>query len=273
MSEEIENEPQTLGALLHDTRKKKNLSLDDVWEATKISKPIIKAMEADDHDSMPAMAFSRAFYVMYANFLNLDSENVLARYLENRGLSSTPSKDRSVPPLSKSGRFSSFAEPSAISPRTGATLLLLACVIMTVGTCWYLGYNPISYLSSKLSTTQKASPPPPPQVVMEQTVEAPTATVEKQAPDGEEEIVQNSSYHLEIKFHSAGTLTMTQDNGDCIDKQYENGDTMELDVEKAILLEMPEEIDASILLNGTELSMPVPVNGKRLLSLPEDVLN
>ena len=48
---------------------------------------------------------------------------------------------------------------------------------------------------------------------------------------------------------------------------------MEWDVEKSILLEMPEEIDASILLNGTELSLPAPVNGRRLLSLPEDILN
>ena len=275
MSEEIENETQTLGALLRDTRKKKNLSLEDVWEATKISRPVIEAMEADDYDSMPAIAFCRGFYVIYADFLNLDSESVLARYLENRGLPPTPLKNQSAPPISKSEKFSSYAEPSSISSRTSATILLLACFTVIVGICWYLNYNPISYISTKLSATQKTSPSPPPQVVVEQAVEVPPLTVEEQDPEPKpvEEITQVSSYHLEMTFHSAGTLTVTQDDGLYIDKQYENGETMEWDVEKSILLEMPEEIDASILLNGTELSLPAPVNGRRLLSLPEDVLN
>ena len=269
---EIENEPQTLGALLRDTRRSKNLALDDVWEATKISRPILVAMEADDYDSMPAVAFCRGFYVSYADFLNLDSEKVLARYLENKGLSPTPTKDYSVPPISKSGQFSNYAEPSSISPRSGATILLLGCFSVIIGVCWYLNWNPISYINTKLAPTQQTTPSPPPENVVEQAVEIPPVIIAEDTTAPEEATVPDS-YHLAITFHSKGTLTVTLDNGIYIDKQYVDGETLEWDVEESILLEMPEEIDASILLNGTELPLPSPTNGRRILSLPEDILN
>ncbi len=272
MSEEQrESEMQTLGALLRETREKNGLSLNDAWEATRISKPVLEAMEADDYDSMPAVAFCRGFYVIYADFLKIDSRIILARYLENRGLPPTQPKDQREPPISKSGKFSSFAEPSSISSRTSATMLVLACFIAIVGACWYLNWNPISYISSKLLATQNSILSPTPEGVTEKAVEMPTITVQDPVP--EEETVTISPYHLKITFHNAGTLTVTRDNGLHIDEQYEDGQTLEWDAEESILLDMPEEIEASILLNGTELLLPAPVNGRRLLSLPDDILN
>lgn len=270
--EEIENETQTLGALFRDTRRSKNLALDDARDATKISKPILVAMEADDYDSMPAVAFCRGFYVIYADFLNLDSDKVLARYLEAKGMSPTPTKDYSAPPISKSGKFSNYAEPSAISPRSGATILLLVCFAAIIGVCWYLNWNPISYINAKLTPTQQTTPSPPPQNVVEQAVEMPPVIIAEDTT-APEEATEEGSYHLAITFRSNGTLTVTLDNGIYIDKQYVDGETLEWDVKKSILLEMPEEIDASIILNGTELPLPSPTNGRRLLSLPEDILN
>lgn len=274
--EEIESETQTLGALLRDTRKKNGLSLDDAWEATRISRPVIEAMEADDYDSMPAVAFCRGFYVIYADFLKLDSKIILARYLEAKGLPPTQPKDQREPPISKSGKFSSYAEPSSISSSTSTTFLVLACCCVLVAVLWYLQWNPASYIRTKLLgtnllTTQNTSPPHSPEVQPKGTVESPTITVKKPVP--EEETVKIFPYHLEITFHSAGTLTITQDNGFHIDQQYENGQTLEWDAEESIFLEMPEEIEANILLNGTELLLPAPVNGRRVLSLPDDILN
>ncbi len=269
--EEKENETQTLGALLRDTRKKKNLSLDDVRETTKISKPILEAIEADDYDNMPAVAFCRGFYVIYADFLELDSENVLARYLENRGLPPTPSKDQPAPPISKSGKFSSYAEASAISPRTSATILLVACFTVIIGICWYLSWNPIRYISAQLPSTQQTTPIPPQQDVIEPVIEAPPVIVAEE-PIIPEEAVEES-YHLAITFHSSGVLAITLDNASYIDKHYVDGETLEWDIGKSLLLEMPEEIDATILLNGAELPLPEPADGRRMLSLPEDILN
>jgi cytoskeletal protein RodZ len=269
--DERESELQTLGESLRDTRKKNGLSLNDAWEATRISKPVLKAMETDDYDSMPAVAFCRGFYVIYADFLKIDSKIILARYLKNRGLPPTQSKDQREPPISKSGKFSSYAEPSSISPRTSTTMFALTCFTVIVGICWYLNWNPITYISTKLLATQNLSLPPTPEVVTEKAVEIPATTVKDPVP--EEETATISPYHLEITFHNAGTLSVTQDNGFHIDKQYENGQTLEWDAEESILLDMPEEIEASILLNGTELLLPASVDGRRLLSLPDDILN
>jgi len=40
-----------------------------------------------------------------------------------------------------------------------------------------------------------------------------------------------------------------------------------------IILDMPETLSGTLSLNGIEIPLPVAENGRRLLSLPEDLLD
>ncbi|RUM42415.1 MAG: hypothetical protein DSY80_07190, partial [Desulfocapsa sp.] len=80
-------------------------------------------------------------------------------------------------------------------------------------------------------------------------------------------------YHLDILFHTNGILTVTLDNGFFIDKEFKNGQTLQWDVQQSILLDMPETVDATIHMNDIEIPLPETENGRRILSLPEDLLN
>lgn len=304
MSEKTtEQETQTLGEFLKATRKAGNLSLDDVQDSTKITPKILKAMERDDFSYMPAEAFCRGFYVMYAKFLQLDPEVVLSRYLEARGLPPISAKTQSTPPVRKSGKFSNYAEPSSISPLMSSVFALFIFLAVIVGGCWYFNWNPIDYLNSKLDAIQTKGPQeeivaaplaqtPVAIPVPATDTESPEQIVEKNAAEEEEALVDDSSvmsdteedtaveeiaaptpYHLEIHFRNNGTLTATLDQGFFIDKEFLNGQTLQWEVQESIVLDMPESIDATIRMNGIEIPLPDVENGRRLLSLPEDLLN
>ncbi|RUM39921.1 MAG: hypothetical protein DSY80_11225, partial [Desulfocapsa sp.] len=198
---------QTLGEFLKESRKAANLSLAEAQNSTKITLTILKAIEKDDFSSMPAEAFCRGFYVMYAKFLNLDHQNVLSRYLEARNLPPVASSLQATPPVRKSGQFSNYAEPSSISPLMSSIFALAILLIVLIGGCWYFNWNPISYLNSKLDAAGG-------QEQQETTVGLSSEPVIK----SEDSISLSAEtvpapYHLDILFHTNGILTVTLDNG------------------------------------------------------------
>lgn len=71
---------KSVGQLLKETRKAKGLGLSVVAKETKIRPPFLLAIEADQIDSLPTPAIARGFIKNYAEFLELNPEEVLAVY-------------------------------------------------------------------------------------------------------------------------------------------------------------------------------------------------
>ena len=73
------------GELLKSERIKKDLSIQDVAYALKLSSRIIQAIENGDTDELPAKTFVRGFVKSYADYLKIDSEAVLKQFQEEMG--------------------------------------------------------------------------------------------------------------------------------------------------------------------------------------------
>ena len=321
MSEtDIETTAQTLGQFLKATREAANISLEEAQASTKISPSALTAMEEDDFECMPAEAFSRGFYVMYAKFLGLDHEQILERYLEVRGLPPLTGNFSSTPPVHKSGQFRNYAEAPSVSPMMNSVIATVTVLTLIVAGCWYSGWNPLRYVQDKISSLQgkeEVVQPPPSVPAMESNVPSapavapvapepvnqpdepadpteqntedlsPATVLELEDTQSEEESLETSvstpaapkeettiaPYKVEISFQSAGTLKASVDNGFMIDKHYQIGQTMEWEIQETILLELPETIEATILMNGITIPLPEVNDGLRRLSLPEDLLN
>ncbi len=67
-----------VGELLRRERVSKQLTLDDISQATKISPKFLKAIEAEDFESLPGLIFTRNFVAQYATFLKIDPQPLLA---------------------------------------------------------------------------------------------------------------------------------------------------------------------------------------------------
>lgn len=73
------------GEILKKAREEKGLSLHEIGLSLKISSKVLKAIEEGDDNQLPAKTFLRGFVQSYANFLHLDSNQVLEVFYEEMG--------------------------------------------------------------------------------------------------------------------------------------------------------------------------------------------
>jgi cytoskeleton protein RodZ len=292
--EDTQEEIQTLGAFLREHREQKGASLADVSEETKISLPVLTAIEEDNYEHMPAVAFCRGFYSIYANYLELDAEKILEQYSQNVAQGGKSPKRVVRPPVRKSQSFSSYAEPSSISPAAGKSVFLMLCIIAIVGVCFYFNWNPLDYLNDKLappSSTPIQQEQNPNESQLHDALNTEDAAIpqEEKSPSEMSSSSLNSAtdqaqstpkgqvtiapYNLEIDFHNDGALKLTLDDGFILDKQFTAGTSQQYQVKKKIILDMPKTIEGKLRLNGIDIPLPKVVNGRRRLSLPEDLLD
>lgn len=74
---------ESLGERLKRGREEKNISLDDVVQATKINKGILTALENDQSEFLPPIVFVRGFIRSYARYVGLDERGLLDLYNES----------------------------------------------------------------------------------------------------------------------------------------------------------------------------------------------
>ncbi|MGL1930653.1 MAG: helix-turn-helix domain-containing protein [Desulfotalea sp.] len=142
-------EEKSIGTFLRQERLAKRIELEQVAEDTKISLKTLRAIEADDCKSLPAPAFSRGFYEIYAKFLCIAPEDIPKFHNNNIA----PDKEKSTYTSDKSNyTVEMLAErpPIPLIPILGFTLLLSMIVFGIIA--WYFSWNPAEYLSKQLRT-------------------------------------------------------------------------------------------------------------------------
>lgn len=77
---QAEDDAQSLGQYLRDTRLELQLSLEEICRDTRIPERYLSALEADDYNDMPGAAYAGGFVRGYARHLGLDEEDILGRY-------------------------------------------------------------------------------------------------------------------------------------------------------------------------------------------------
>ena len=73
---------ETIGKYLKSKREARNVTLEEIAEATKIRKAIMEAIENDRQDLIPPRVFAQGFLKSYASYLELDESDVIKRYQE-----------------------------------------------------------------------------------------------------------------------------------------------------------------------------------------------
>ena len=76
---EIEND-NNFGLVLSEARKSKNYSVDDIYDHLRIPKHVVRAIEANDIEALPAPTFTQGYIRAYAKFMELAEERLLEMY-------------------------------------------------------------------------------------------------------------------------------------------------------------------------------------------------
>lgn len=77
-------ELKTVGKLLAEKRKSKNLTYDEISEIIKINPEYLEALENAEYSKFPSEVYVKGFLRNYARFLNIEPEHALALYRRER---------------------------------------------------------------------------------------------------------------------------------------------------------------------------------------------
>ena len=76
---------ETLGQLLRKSREARGLSIEDIHRSTRINMPMLKALEENQLEKLPAPVIARGFIRSYCKVVGLDETTALEMYDQEVG--------------------------------------------------------------------------------------------------------------------------------------------------------------------------------------------
>ena len=120
-----------IGNTLREARVRRNLTLQQVEEDTKIRVRYVQAMENEDWDVMPGVTYVKGFLRTYSTYLGLDPDVIIGEF-RSRGM--VPSQEHHEP---FSGS-SVIGKPHSHRGRNTLVLVAILCLLV-LGVIWVLG--------------------------------------------------------------------------------------------------------------------------------------
>jgi len=146
-----------IGSTLREARVRRNLTLQQVEEDTKIRVKYVQAMENEDFDIMPGPTYVKGFLRTYSEYLGLDPDVIVGEYRtrEPRGIARVHEE-----PF---GGVSTLGKPRSHRGRNTIVFVAVICLLV-LAVIWALGRNqtPQSQLPTEPDDIGLASPSPTP---------------------------------------------------------------------------------------------------------------
>ncbi len=279
MPSEVKDSPETtLGEFLHTTRQQKGLDLDSVVRETRISLKNLQAMEENDFKSLPADAFARGFYSLYAQCLGLPSQEVLDRYDRERAL--VPVETKRVKPDEDSIDLE-YITASSSRPAFSIVGLLLIIAAFAAFFCWYFSWNPVTYLGQKLQQIQgsanyvqpKLKSPEREFYVFQNMLSTPCEAAASDEPSRIfHALPKDGDYVLGAAFKETTKVTLAIDNSPVFDQVYHKGEQATWTAKEHIKITLPGTSDTLLTFNDSPIPLPHTSNATLTVSLPRDLL-
>jgi cytoskeleton protein RodZ len=119
-----------IGNTLREARVRRNLTLQQVEEDTKIRVKYVQAMENEDFDVMPGATYVKGFLRTYSEYLSLDPDVIIGEY-RSRGVKTGEIQE----PF---GGASMLGKPHGHRGRNTVVLVAVICLLV-LGVIWILG--------------------------------------------------------------------------------------------------------------------------------------
>jgi cytoskeleton protein RodZ len=75
----------SIGEILREARHNKKASLEDAARVTKIKLDVLEKLESDEFDRLAAPMYTKGFLKLYAEYLGLDSQEIVDTYVRSQG--------------------------------------------------------------------------------------------------------------------------------------------------------------------------------------------
>ena len=126
---------QTLGQRLRQRREARNASIEAVTRATRLTRSVLVALEADRFEDLPPPVYIRGFLRLYSSYLEMEVDAVLEAYEQQVAVREVDTAATAVPHAAVTPHLPEYFRASTRSSRTltPAQLFLLVATAAIVG--------------------------------------------------------------------------------------------------------------------------------------------
>ena len=136
-----------LGETLRSQREKKGITLEQAASDTRIREKFLKALEDSDYQTLPGTVYTKGFLRNYAEYLELDSEELVVQFHQERDQPEAPRAFKPIGPIMRRNLI--------FTPRVLVPVVVLAGIVLFVS---YLYYQFVSFaVPPKIDVTDPAS--------------------------------------------------------------------------------------------------------------------
>ncbi|WP_457573546.1 helix-turn-helix domain-containing protein [Desulfolithobacter sp.] len=286
---------ENVGSYLQRLRLKKELSVEEVAKATRISHSNIRAIEAQAYHHLPADTFTKGLISLYAAFLGENGSELATRFLEERDREQAPGRRSSRQKALRHNNLApkTLAEPAHISSAAMAGFLLLFITLSFTGFCVYTSWNPFAFLTDGENDARTGiNDMFTSSALLEENI-SPTATGQEKtsgdqvsSPENSGRQTENTSteisaiqgsdilYTLRLAFDKDCRITVTIDDQQPAQRTFKEGEEQLWQAGKTMVLQFDTPEAASLTLNDKKIPFPVPDGtGKIILRIPEALLD
>lgn len=226
------NSPGSPGSYLRGLREQKNISLEEISKATRVSVRQLQALESDDTAGLPAPVFVRGFIRAYCHALGEPADGALVRMQAASEIAPPP-----APPVPR-------ARP--VAPSWLGSPAFISLVLLAIFGGGLLALN-LLVPPVPRSTTTAPIPAPNPRapVAGTPTPSAGSADATGSAPDGPQ--------HLVLSALEPAWIRIQADDGKGIEELLEPGTTREWTAHKRFVLTVGNAGGIALTLNGRRL--------------------
>jgi len=130
----------TTGDELRNARRSHGKTIEQISRVTKISPPILRAIESDDHARLPGWVFTRGFLQSYASEVGLDPRATVTKFLAQNAPAPRPTFESSGARTAPAIDVVPEPEPIELEPSTDIGQMIAVAVIV-VATVTYFGLH------------------------------------------------------------------------------------------------------------------------------------
>jgi cytoskeletal protein RodZ len=233
------------GEKLRTAREMKAWSFNDAEEATKIRARYLEALENEQYEIIPGIAYVKGFLQTYAKHLDLDPVEILTLY---KSSSQVPEKKN---PLRMPFNFSSH--PLWRRPVTALiTAILVICAIVAIAHWSSNNQTPVSYTPAPLPTAPVENEVKDTDSNAPVSSDAVSSENQPSTPSNSLEVPETQGLIAQLVFNQNCWLLVKADGKVALEGEYSGGTTKELKADNNIeFVTVGNAGGLSVTLNGT----------------------
>lgn len=225
------------GERLKRERDMREVSMDELIRATRISRRFVEALENEDWEKLPGGVFGHGFVRTIARYLGLDEEALLSEYDLAR-------KDKLQPEPPK-------PEERIPSPPKWVPFAVLFGVLLVVVCLFYAAQYGWRHLSARRAArSASASPPVPAPVAVPASADTNSAVPASKAPNVKPAAAPNSRLDLSVSTSAATRVRVVADDKVLLDRRLPAGETRHFSARLQFRVTVGDSSAVLLELNG-----------------------